>query len=78
MAPRVSSRSYRREDVDEFDRRLRRFNESLAQKERRMLRQIIVSALEEDEMEVSGFLNADDDTVFLALRNYLLGQAEGE
>lgn len=77
MAVRVSSRSYRREDVDEFDRKLRRFHESLAQKERRMLREIIASALEEEDgFDVSGFLAADDDTLFRALTTYLTGRAE--
>ncbi len=77
MAVRVSSRSFRREDVDEFDRKLRRFHESLAHKERRMLREIIAGALdEEDGLDVAGFLAADDDTLFRALATYLTGGAD--
>ena len=72
--PRVANRSYRREEVDEFDRRLRRFQESLAHKERRMLRQLIIDALEEEDGDVSGFANADDETIFNAIRNFFLGQ----
>jgi hypothetical protein len=78
MAARVASRTYKREDVEEFDRKLRRFHESLAQKERRMLREIITAALEEEEMDVSGFANADDDTIFRALVSHLLSAATSE
>jgi hypothetical protein len=69
---RTAPRTHRREDVEEFDRKLRRFHESLAHKERRMLREIITAALEEEEEDVSGFLNASDDAVFQALRAFLL------
>ena len=77
MPVRISSRSYRREDVDEFDRKLRRFHESLAQKERRMLREIIASAMEEDEnFDVAGYLaTVDDEALFSALTAYLTGTA---
>ena len=79
MAARKPTRqSYRREDVEEFDRKLRRFHESLAHKERRMLREIIINALDEEEMEVSGFLMADDDALFRALTAALLGRATAE
>jgi hypothetical protein len=69
---RTAPRTHRREDVEEFDRKLRRFHESLAHKERRMLREIITAALEEEEEDVSGFLNASDDAVLQALRAFLL------
>lgn len=75
MAARASARSFRREDVEDFDRKIRRFHESLAHKERRMLREMIVSALEEEDMDVSGFAQADDDTIFRALATHLLGTA---
>lgn len=76
MATRTSARSYRREDVEEFDRKMRHFNESLAHKERRMLRQMIVDALTDADMDVSGFGELDDAALFNALTTYLLGQAE--
>jgi hypothetical protein len=78
MAARSGSRTYQREDVEEFDRKLRRFSESLAHKERRMLREIITAALEEEEMDVAAFVNADDDTVFQALFNYLMSMTTSE
>lgn len=73
MARRTSTRVYRREDVDEFDRKLRGFSDSLAHRERRMLRQMIIDALAEEDMDVAGFLNADDDTLFEALVTRLAG-----
>lgn len=42
---------HRKEDLDEFDRKLRGFRESLAHKERRMLRQIIAASMENDDDE---------------------------
>ena len=75
---RTAPRAYRRQDVEEFDRKLRRFHESLAQKERRMLRDMIISALEEEEMDVSGFIHADDETIFRALTEFLMTQTEPE
>lgn len=72
MPSRLSHRSFRPEEVDEFDRRLRRFHESLAHKERRMLRQLIIDALEEDEGDVSGFATAADEVIFQAIRNFFL------
>ena len=75
---RTAPRAYRRQDVEEFDRKLRRFHESLAHKERRMLRDMIISALEEEEMDVSGFLHADDETILRALTEFLMSQTEPE
>jgi hypothetical protein len=72
---RTAPRTYRRQDVEEFDRKLRRFHESLAHKERRMLREIITAALEEEDEDTSGFANADDEVVFQALYNFLLRNA---
>jgi hypothetical protein len=77
MASRPS-RVYRREDVDEFDRKLRRFAESLAHKERRMLREIIRASLEEEELDVAGYGDGDDEALFRALHAYLLRWAEAE
>ena len=68
MVARKPGRAFPREEVEEFDRKLRRFQESLAHKERRMLREIIAASLEEDDEDVSGFLQtADDDALFRAL-----------
>ena len=75
---RTAPRAYRRQDVEEFDRKLRRFHESLAHKERRMLREMIISALEEEEMDVSGFIHADDETILRALTEFLMSQTEPE
>ena len=58
------SRTYRKEDVEEFDRKLRRFHESLAHKERRMLREIIAAALAEEDVDVGGFLEGEDERLF--------------
>lgn len=77
MASRFAPRTYQREDVEEFDRKLRRFSESLAHKERRMLRAIITAALEEEEMDVSGFATAPDEAIFQALSTYLLSTITG-
>lgn len=66
-------RSYRREEVDEFDSKLRHFSESLAQRERRMLRDIIAAALNGDD-DVSGYLNLSDDELFAALVRLLAGE----
>lgn len=75
MAMRRSTHPYRREDVEEFDRKIRRFHESLAHRERRMLRDIIIAALEEEDMDVAGFLDVDDETILRALTGYLLSHA---
>lgn len=69
---RTHSRKYRREDVDEFDRKLRRFSESLAQRERRMLRSIIAAALDGDD-DTSGYIDLTDDELFKAVGR-LLGE----
>lgn len=76
MANKTIRRAYRKEDVDEFDRKLRRFQESLAHKERRMLREIITAALEEDEedADVQGYALMDDDALFHALAAALRGE----
>ena len=68
MAKRVTR--YRREDVDEFDQKLRRFSESLAQRERRMLRSIIAAALEGDD-DTSAYIDLSDDELFKALARML-------
>jgi hypothetical protein len=79
MADRTLSRTYRKEDVDEFDRKLRRFHESLAHKERRMLREIIAAALEEEEeMEVEGFGHLDDAALLDRLTAMLRGRIAPE
>ena len=62
--------TYRRTEVDEFDRKLRRFSESLAHRERRMLREIIQSALTEDD-DAAGFADLTDDELFAALARML-------
>jgi hypothetical protein len=69
--PRTRTK-YRREDVDEFDRKLRRFSESLAQRERRMLREIIAAALA-DEDDTSGFADLSDEALYVALARLLSG-----
>jgi hypothetical protein len=63
---------YRRAEVDDFDRKLRRFSESLAHRERRMLREIIQAALTEDD-DASGFAEMTDDQLFDALVRMLAG-----
>jgi hypothetical protein len=75
MPREQSSRSYRKEDVEEFDRKLRRFHESLAHKERRMLREIIAAALQDEGMDVNGFLAGEDERLFAALRAVLEARA---
>ena len=65
---------YRRQEVDEFDRKLRRFNESLAHRERRMLRELIESALQDEGAETSGFAQLTDDQLFAALTRILAGE----
>ena len=62
--------TYRREEVDEFDGKLRRFSESLAQRERRMLRSIIAAALEDDN-DTAGYMEMSDDELFAALARML-------
>ncbi len=70
-----STRTYRKEDIDEFDRKLRRFQESLAHKERRMLREIITAALDEEESDVEGFASLSDAAVLDVLYRLLLSRA---
>ena len=68
--------TYRRQEVDEFDRKLRRFSESLAQRERRMLRQIITAAMDGDD-DTSGYAELTDEQLFAALARMLTEQ-DGE
>ena len=70
MAKSKAHARYRREDVDEFDLKLRRFSESLAQRERRMLRSLIAAALEGED-DTSGYLDLPDDELFAALARML-------
>jgi hypothetical protein len=65
-----SNTTYRRTEVDEFDRKLRRFSESLAHRERRMLRDIIQAAMSEDD-DAAGFADLSDDELFAALARML-------
>lgn len=67
--------TYRRPDVDEFDRKLRRFNESLAHRERRMLRDIIESALNGDD-DASGYAALSDEQLFAMLASILAGEKD--
>jgi hypothetical protein len=72
MANRTLRRQYRQEDVDEFDKKLRGFRESLAHKERRMLREIIAAAMsEEDDDDTGGYAMMDDEALLQALSSYL-------
>jgi hypothetical protein len=64
---------YRRTEVDEFDRKLRRFSESLAHRERRMLREMIQAALSEDD-DAAGFAAMTDEQLFDALARMLTGE----
>jgi len=64
---------YRRTEVEEFDRRLRRFNESLAHRERRMLREIIEAALTDDDDDAAGYAAMTDDQIFALLARLLAG-----
>lgn len=60
--------TYKPAEVEEFGRRVRRFHESLAQKERRMLRDIIAASMADDD-DVSGFANlSDEDLIALLLK----------
>ena len=68
-----SHTTYRRPEVDEFDRKLRRFNESLAHRERRMLRDIIEAALSGDD-DAAGYASLTDEQVFAALAAILAGE----
>ena len=67
---------YPRQDVEEFDRKLRRFSESLAHRERRMLRSLITAALE-DEDDTAGYVELSDDELFAALARMLAGEDAG-
>ena len=64
---------YSRREADEFDRKLRRFNESLAHRERRMLREIIQSALEAGD-DTGGYAQLTDEQIFAALARILAGE----
>ncbi|MGH2584246.1 MAG: hypothetical protein ACRDJE_04970 [Dehalococcoidia bacterium] len=66
---------YRRTEVEEFDRKLRRFSESLAHRERRMLREIIESALTDDD-DAAGYAAMTDDQIFALLARLLAGDDE--
>ena len=68
--------TYRRQEVDEVDRKLRRFSESLAQRERRMLREVITAALEGDD-DTAGYAQMSDEQLFAALAR-LLTERGGE
>ncbi len=78
MPRNPGARAYRREDVEEFDRKLRKFHESLAHKERRMLREIITAALDDEQMDVRGYLALSDEELLDRLTTYLLAEAAGE
>lgn len=67
--------NYRREEVEDFGGKLRHFNESLAQRERRLLRSMIIAALE-DENDTGGYQSFTDEQLFAALEQMLT--AEGE
>lgn len=65
--------THRRQEVDEFDRKLRRFSESLAQRERRMLRELIESALAGED-DTAGYAAMTDDQLFAALARLLTSE----
>jgi len=67
--------TYRRDEVEEFEGKLRRFSESLAHRERRMLRSIIAAALEDGD-DTAGFLDLPDDALFAALARLLTAETE--
>jgi hypothetical protein len=69
---------HRRADVDEFDRKLRRFNESLAHRERRILRELIESALQDDDDDTGGYAQLTDEQLFAALARVLARDAARE
>ncbi|MER3420185.1 MAG: hypothetical protein C4290_06510, partial [Chloroflexota bacterium] len=50
---------------------MRRFHEARAHKERRMLREAIAIALEEEGVDVSGLLGGEDERLFPTLRAML-------
>ena len=64
---------HHRTEVDEFDRKLRRFSESLAQRERRMLRELIQAALHGDD-DTGGYAQLTDEQLFAALARVLAGK----
>ena len=64
--------THRRQEVEEFDRKLRRFNESLAHRERRMLREMVEAALSADD-DTAGYAALTDDQLFAALSDLLAG-----
>jgi hypothetical protein len=68
---------HRRVEVDEFDRKLRRFNESLAHRERRMLRELIESALHEED-DSGGYAHLTDEQLFAALARLLASEPEND
>jgi hypothetical protein len=65
--------TYRRDEFEEFEGKLRRFNESLAHRERRMLRTIIAAALEDSD-DTAGFMDLSDDELFAALARLLTAE----
>ncbi len=65
--------THRRQEVDEFDRKLRRFSESLAQRERRMLREMIESALTGED-DTAGYAAMTDEQLFAALAKMLANE----
>lgn len=67
--------NYRKEEVEEFGGKLRHFNESLAQRERRLLRSMIIAALEE-ENDTGGYQMMTDEQLFAALEQLLTGESE--
>jgi hypothetical protein len=68
---------HRRADVDEFDRKLRRFNDSLAHRERRILRELIESALHDDD-DTGGYAHLTDEQLFAVLARLLAVDTEKE
>ena len=66
---------HRRTDVDEFDRKLRRFSESLAQRERRMLRELIEAAIDGDD-DTGGYAQLTDEQLFAVLARVLAGEEQ--
>jgi len=66
---------HRRNEVDEFDRKLRRFSESLAQRERRMLRELIEAAIDGDD-DTGGYAQLTDEQLFAVLARVLAGEEQ--
>jgi len=70
-----SRTTYRRDEFEDFEGKLRRFNESLAHRERRMLRSIIAAALEDGD-DTSGYMELSDEELFAALARLLTSETE--